>query len=529
MKFWMPAAGQFLKRFTVKNKENGKVYLVGAGPGDPGLLTLRGKRLIGQADVIIYDRLASPRLLAFASPDVEFIYVGKRVGRHVANQDEINDYIVKKAREGKTVVRLKGGDPFIFGRGGEEAQIMAEAGIDFEIVPGVTSAIAVPAYAGVPLTHREHTASVAFITGHRRFDTKEAPVQWDGLAKGVGTLVFLMGMTNLAHICEKLIEHGRDPETPVAVIRWGTTPFHRSITGNLSNIAELVKQQGFKPPAIIVIGTVVALRDQLNWFERLPLLGRRILVTRTRAQSSELVRLLERRGAGCVECPAIEVRQPEDLEQLDTAIEKLQTFDWIIFSSPNAVKYFLNRLFEKGNDIRSLGSARIACVGASTADCVREYHLNVDLVPRSFRAEGLVEEFEKLDMKGKNILIPRAKKAREILPQGLEAMGANVTIATTYETVTPELRQDVVEILRDEDVDVLTFTSSSTVKNFFKMVPSDLRDRILSKAKIACICPVTAKTAENQGLTIDIQPEKSTIKDMVDAIEAFFREKVQQA
>ncbi len=510
----------------MKTNKNGKVYLVGGGPGDPGLLTLRGRRLIEQADVIIYDRLASPRLLAFASPDVEFIYVGKRVGRHVANQDEINDYIVKKAREGKTVVRLKGGDPFIFGRGGEEAQIMAKAGIDFEIVPGVTSAIAVPAYAGIPLTHREHTASVAFITGHRRFDSKEAPVQWEGLAKGVGTLVFLMGMTNLAHICEKLIEYGRDPETPVAVIRWGTTPFHKSITGKLSNIADIVRENGFKPPAIIVIGTVVALRQQLNWFERLPLLGRRILVTRTRAQSSELVRLLERRGAGCVECPAIEVRPPDDLGPLDGAIDNLKNFDWIIFSSPNAVKYFLERVFHLGHDIRGLGNARLACVGSSTADCIQEYHLNVDLVPANFRAEGLVEEFGKLEMKGKNVLIPRAKKAREVLPKGLEAMGANVTIATAYETVTPELRRDVVEILQDEDVDVLTFTSSSTVKNFFHMVPEKLRDRILSRAKIACIGPVTAKTARKQGLSIDIQPEKSTIKDMVDAIEAYFRENI---
>ncbi len=508
----------------MKDKKNGKVYLVGAGPGDPGLLTLRGRRLIEQADVIIYDRLASPRLLEFAQPDAELIYVGKRVGRHVANQDEINDYIVKKATEGNMVVRLKGGDPFIFGRGGEEAQIMAEAGIDFEIVPGVTSAIAVPAYAGVPLTHREHTASVAFITGHRRFDTKEAPVQWEGLAKGVGTLVFLMGMTNLPHICEKLIEHGREPDTPVAVIRWGTTPFHKSITGTLSNIAEIVREKGFKPPAIIVIGTVVALREQLNWFERLPLLGRRILVTRTRSQASELVRLLERRGAGCVECPAIEVRRPDDLSALDTAIENLSSFDWIVFSSPNAVKYFLERVFEKGNDIRALGNASIACVGTSTAECIRDYHLKVDLIPSNFRAEGLVEEFARLDMKGKNVLIPRAKKAREVLPQGLTEMGADVTIATAYETVTPELRQDVVEILQDEDVDVLTFTSSSTVKNFFKMVPEKLRERILSKAKIACIGPVTAKTAKKQGLAIDIQPEKSTIKDMVEAIEAYFKD-----
>jgi len=513
----------------VKNKKTGKVYLVGAGPGDPGLLTLRGRRLIEQADVIIYDRLASLRLLAFASPDVEFIYVGKRVGRHVADQDEINAYILKKAREGKSVVRLKGGDPFIFGRGGEEAQIMAEAGIDFEIVPGVTSAIAVPAYAGVPLTHRAHTASVAFITGHRRFDTKEADVQWDGLAKGVGTLVFLMGMTNLAHICEKLIEHGRDPETPVAVIRWGTTPFHKSVTGTLSSIADIVKEKGFKPPAIIVIGTVVALREQLNWFERLPLLGRRILVTRTRAQSSELVRLLERRGAGCVECPAIEVRCPDDQGRLDSAIENMDQFDWIIFSSPNAVKYFLQRVFEKGHDIRILGNARIACVGASTADCVRGYHLNVDLVPENFRAEGLVKAFEQLTVKGARVLIPRAKKAREVLPLGLEAMGAEVTVATAYETVTPAMRRDVIEILQDEDVDVLTFTSSSTVKNFFRMVPEKLRDRILSRAKTACIGPVTARTAKKQGLIIDIQPEKSTIKDMVEAIEAFFREQVPQS
>ncbi len=506
----------------MKAERAGKVYLVGAGPGDPGLLTLRGRELLSRADVVIYDRLASPRIMEFVNPGAEKIYVGKRIGRHVANQQEINDLIVQKAREGKRVVRLKGGDPFIFGRGGEEAQILASRGIAFEIVPGVTSAIAVPAYAGIPLTHRSFTASVAFITGHRRFDTSEAPVDWEGLAKGVGTLVFLMGMSNLPNITENLIRFGRNPETPVAVIRWGTTPLQESIVGTLADIAGKVKESGFKPPAIIVVGDVCSVRDDINWFERQPLLGKKVLVTRTRQQASQLVRLLERKGAGCIECPTIEVRMVEDTSVLDGAIEDMDGYDWIIFSSTNAVKFFFTRLDQLGLDIRAMGKTRIAAVGSSTADAIRRLHLRVDAVPEDFRAEGLLEFFQGQDMKGKKVLIPRAVVARKVLPDGLGRLGARVTVAPIYETVPPEIAPQTLELLEEESIDVITFTSSSTVKNLFKTVPSDVIEKIRARAKVACIGPVTAKTAAKMGLQVDIVPGESTVPALVDAIEHSF-------
>jgi len=506
----------------VQDKGKGKVYLVGAGPGDPGLLTLRGRELLERAEVIIYDRLASPRIMEFANPSAERIYVGKRVGKHVANQQEINNIILEKAKAGKRVVRLKGGDPFIFGRGGEEAQILADNGISFEIVPGVTSAIAVPAYAGIPLTHRSYTASVAFITGHRRFDSNEAGVDWEGLAKGVGTLVFLMGMTNLPNIAKNLIRFGRRPDTPVAVIRWGTTPLQESITGTLSDIAQKVRESGFKPPAIIVVGDVCKVRDKINWFEKQPLLGKKVLVTRTREQASVLVRLLERRGAGCIECPTIEVRQVADTSTTDRAIDGLASFDWVIFTSPNAVKFFFLRLDQLGKDVRAMGNAKIATVGSSTAKELERHHIRVDAVPDDFRAEGLIELFAKQDLKGAKVLIPRAVKAREILPEELSRMGAQVTVAPVYETVPPEVAPQTLELLEEEKIDVITFTSSSTVSNFFKTVPDKLVKKVTSRAKIACIGPVTAKTAEKRGLLVHIVPEKSTIPSLVEAIEKSF-------
>ncbi len=505
------------------NKGKGKVYLVGAGPGDPGLLTLRGRELLEQADVVIYDRLASPRLMDFVNPRAEKIYVGKRMGRHLVRQEDINRLIIDKAREGQMVVRLKGGDPFIFGRGGEEAQELKQEGIEFEIVPGVTSAIAVPTYAGIPLTHRAYAASVAFITGHRRMEQEQAPVQWEGLAKGVGTLVFLMGMSNLPTITNKLMEFGRSPDTPVAVIRWGTTPLHQSITGTLENIVQKVKEEGFTPPAIIVVGDVVKVRDEINWFESRPLLGRRVLVTRTRSQASRLIHLLERKGAGCIECPTIEVRPLEDTAAVDNAIERLVTYDWIVFSSANAVKFFFARIDALGLDIRALGSVKIAVVGAATAQAVHDLHLKVDLIPEDFRAEGLVDAFKTLKIEGEKVLIPRAKVARDVLPIGLREMGAEVDIVPLYETVIPEPPPQVVELLQEERVDVVTFTSSSTVDNFMKALPSETIKRVLSQARVACIGPVTAKTARKHGIDVDIIPEQYTIESMVQAIEQDFQ------
>lgn len=501
----------------------GKVYLVGAGPGDPGLLTVKGKELLSKAEVIIFDRLASPRLLAFVSPEAERIYVGKRIGKHVANQDDINDIIVRKAKEGYSVVRLKGGDPFIFGRGGEEAEILTKHGIQFEIVPGVTSAIAAPAYAGIPLTHRSHTASVAIVTGHRKFEIEEADVDWEGLAKGVGTLVFLMGMSNLSNIAATLIKYGRSPETPVAVIRWGTTPFHKTVTGTLEHIALRVEEAGFKPPAVIVVGDVVSVREHINWFENKPLLGKRILVTRSREQASDLIEILEDRGAGCIECPTIDVIPPTEPAGLDRAIDSISSFDWIVFSSANAVRFFFDRIFSKGKDIRLLGDIKIAAVGSSTAEELRSLYLNIDLIPDVFRAEGLIDSFSKLDMAGKRILVPRAKVARQTLIEGLEAMHANVTVVTAYETVLPPVRPEVIDILEVEPADVITFTSSSTVKNFFKAMPEEIRTKLTKTSLIASIGPITSKTARNFGLDVHIEPKESTIPALAEAIEVYFQ------
>ena len=511
--------------------DGGEVYLVGAGPGDPGLLTIRGRELLSRADVVIYDRLANSRLLNWVRPDAERFYVGKRTGNHTVDQQGINDLIVKKAREGKMVVRLKGGDPFIFGRGGEEAQVLAESGIYFEIVPGVTSAIAVPAYAGIPLTHRSHTASVAFITGHRKKDSSEADVDWEGLAKGVGTLVFLMGMKNLPHIAENLIRYGRRPDTPVGIIRWGTTPQHRSITGTLSDIAEKVKESGIKPPAIIVVGDVVALRDQIAWYEKRPLFGKRILVTRTRDQASALVMQLERRGARCVEFPTIEVVPPEETAPLDRAIGTLSSsspsspssYDWVIFTSTNAVEFFFNRLFHLGQDVRALAGVRVAAVGTGTRDALGRFHIRVDMVPDDFRAEGLLEKFAQMGgVKGLRILLPRAEKARRVLPDGLRKLGAEVDAVTAYRTVAPSIDASDIGPLKRKVIDCVTFTSSSTVTNFFSMVPESVRNTILSSARVACIGPVTRRTAEKMGLSVDIMPDESTIPALVEAIQDFF-------
>ncbi len=501
----------------------GKVYLVGAGPGNPGLLTLRGKQVLSRAQVVIYDRLASPRLLSFAPPEAELIYVGKRVGRHTVDQDGINKLIVEKAKQGLCVVRLKGGDPFIFGRGGEEAEILAKEGIVFEIVPGVTSAIAVPAFAGIPLTHRRFTSSVAFITGHQEH-TKHDSINWSGLAQAVGTLVFLMGMKNLPLIVDRLIEHGRSPETPVAIIRWGTTPRHRSITGQLSNIVQKVKESGFRPPAIIVIGEVASFKQELSWYETMPLLGKRILVTRTREQASALIDGLELRGAFCIECPTIKVSPPEDLEPLDNAIEKLirGRYQWIIFSSTNAIRFFFNRIWEKGKDIRVLGNVKIAAVGETTAKELERLNLRVDIIPKDYQGEGLLEAFSRIDLKDKGILIPRAQKARAVLPDGLERMGARVRVVAAYTTTTPELTEEVLNTIKERPLDVATFTSSSTVNNLFKLLGQDTAMEILAPAKIACIGPITAKTIEQKGLKVDIMPQKATIPDLINSIESFF-------
>jgi uroporphyrinogen III methyltransferase/synthase len=501
--------------------KGGKVYLVGSGPGDPGLLTLKAKECLEKADVVIYDYLANAVFLDYTQKEAERIYVGKEGGRHTLGQNEINRLIVEKAREARTVVRLKGGDPFIFGRGGEEAQELVKAGIPFEVVPGVTSAIAVPAYAGIPLTHRDFTATVAFVTGHEDPTKETSNIAWDKIATGIGTLVFLMGVGNLPKIAASLMEHGRSPDTPVAVIRAGTVPAQRTVMGSLVNIADLAQGDKIKPPAIIVVGDVVSLRHDLNWFEQKPLFGKRIVVTRAREQASDFVARLSELGAECIEFPTIEVIPPPTWKELDRAIQNLETYQWLVFTSVNGVKHFFDRLEHSAQDTRNLKGIRIAAIGPKTADAIRGKGVRPDLVPEEYRAEAVVEAFRKHGVKDLKILLPRAAEAREVFPEELEKMGAAVDVVEAYRTVRPKGAKDEIRAMLEKgDIHMVTFTSSSTVSNFVAMF-EDEGNRLLKwmeKVTVACIGPVTAKTAEGRGLSVQITPSDYTIEGLAMAI-----------
>ncbi|MDM8552059.1 uroporphyrinogen-III C-methyltransferase [Desulfobacterales bacterium HSG2] len=501
-----------------------KVYLIGAGPGDPGLITVKGLECIETADVIIYDYLASPTLLKYAPRNAEMIYVGKKGGDHTLSQDGINALIAEKAKAGNIVTRLKGGDPFIFGRGGEEAEILVREGIPFEIVPGVTSAIAAPAYAGIPLTHREFTSTVAFVTGHEDPTKKESGIDWASLAKGVGTLVFLMGVKNLPNITGRLLEHGRSPDTPVALVRWGTTSGQVTVTGKLDTIVDRVKEAGLKAPAIIVVGDVVRLRETLKWFENRPLMGKRIVVTRAREQASDLVKRLSDLGAECIECPTIKVAPPDDRTPLETAIENLPVYEWIVFTSVNGVKFFFERLFESGRDVRALHHLRTASIGPATAKRLLDFGLNSDIIPESYRAESVVEAFRNEDVKGKKILLPRAREARPILPAELTKMGADVDEVTAY--CTKQARDNagiLLKRLEEGTIDLVTFTSSSTVKNFRALLPQESGDvkRLMNGVTIASIGPITSDTAKEIGFEVHVTAESFTIPGLCEAIQQY--------
>ncbi|MGD8449025.1 MAG: uroporphyrinogen-III C-methyltransferase [Desulfobacterales bacterium] len=501
----------------------GKVYLVGAGPGDPGLITVKGLECIKNADVLIYDYLASPILLKHAQKHAEILYVGKKGGDHTLSQDEINTLIAEKAQKGLTVTRLKGGDPFIFGRGGEEAEILVKNGIPFEIVPGVTSAIAAPAYAGIPLTHRKFTSTLAFVTGHEDPLKEESSIDWAALAKGIGTLVFLMGVKNLPFITHRLIHHGMDPDTPVALIRWGTTPRQTTVTGTLQTISERAKDAGFKPPAIIVVGHVVKLREMLKWFENRPLMGLRIVVTRAREQASELVERLSDLGAECLECPTITVVPPDDFNPLDTAIQNLSTYEWLVFTSVNGVNFFFNRLYEKNKDVRALRNVNTAVIGPATAKRLFDFGIHSDIVPESYRAESIIKAFGDKDINGKKILLPRAKEARPILPLELTRMGAIVDEVTAYCTRSVQDNADLLlKRLKDKTIDLITFTSSSTVKNFHALLPSEDLQNLMQGVTVASIGPITADTARNLGFDIHIIAESYTIPGLCEAIKQHY-------
>ncbi len=503
----------------------GKVYLVGAGPGDPGLMTIKGRQCLESADVVVYDFLANRTFLEYAGENAELIYVGKKGGCHTMRQEDINSLIVEKAGMGLTVVRLKGGDPFIFGRGGEEAQELVEAGVDYEVVPGVTSAIAVPAYAGIPLTHRDYTSSVAFVTGHENPDKGHSDIAWDRLADGVGTLVFLMGVGNLGGIAKKLMQHGKGADTPVAVIMNGTSSMQKTITGRLDNIREKAELSGIRPPAIIVVGGVAGLRDQLKWFEKRPLLGRRIVVTRAREQASGFLKRLGELGAECIEFPTIEILPAPDWNRLDEAIRALDKYDWLLFTSVNGVKYFFMRLKACGKDVRDLSGIRIGAIGPKTAEILNNMGIMPDIIPDEYRAEALVEQLGQAGITGAHILIPRAEKAREILPEELRKKGANVDVVTTYRTVLPDRdREEIVKMFERGQIDMVTFTSSSTVKNFCEIFSSSktVLKKWMSSVSVASIGPITSETAVSEGFSVDLVPAEYTIEALTESIVEFF-------
>jgi len=503
---------------------SGKVYLIGAGPGDPGLFTLRGAEVLQRADVVVYDYLANPRLLSYVKPDAELIYVGKKGGEaDPTSQEKIGRLLIEKALSGKVVARLKGGDPFIFGRGGEEGEELFQAGIPFEVVPGVTSAIAVPAYAGIPLTHRDYASTVALLTGHEDPSKEDSTIPWEKVATGFDTLVFLMGIGNLPRIVEKLVTHGRAIDTPAAVIQWGTKPEQETVIGALDTIVGLVEGRGLGPPAIRVVGDVVRLRERLSWFERRPLFGKRILVTRAREQASEFTELLEAQGAEVLQFPLIEFAPPETWEPLDQAIERLETYRWVIFTSANGVGAFFLRLRALRQDARRLGAAKICAIGPATAETLERHSIIPDVVPREFRAEGVVEAFKQYDLHGARILLPRAEVARDLLPKELDKLGATVEVVPAYRTLRADAdREMLVQLFQDRKIDLVTFTSSSTVTAFMELLGTeDLKAR-LEGVRIACIGPITAATAEGFGVSVDIQPKQYTIPALAASIVHYY-------
>jgi uroporphyrinogen III methyltransferase/synthase len=497
------------------------IYLVGSGPGDLGLFTVKGVRCMQEADAVVYDRLAPEALLGYAGPQAEKVYVGKKPGNPTMSQEEINALIVELGRAGKTVVRLKGGDPYIFGRGGEEALALNEAGLPFEVVPGVTSGVAAPAYAGIPVTHRNVSTSVAFVTGHEDPTKDRTDVDWGKLANGADTLVLYMGVGRLAEISAGLIAAGREPVTPVACVRWGTVPEQRTVTGTLEDIAERVAEAGLKPPAIIVVGDVVALREAgLDWYERRPLFGRRVVVTRARAQAGELSAELEKLGAEVNEFPTIEIRPPEDFGPLDDAIRELDSFDWLVYTSVNGVEAFVGRLRHHGLDLRAVPrNAKVAAIGPATAERLEEVGLRVDVVPGEYRAEALIEALDTGSLAGERVLIPRARVAREILPEKLREAGAEVVVPPTYESVpSSEGKEELSLRLQSGEVDCVTFTASSTVENFVGAFGAWEATRLLSETKVACIGPITADTARKRGLRVDAEADEYTIPGLVEAV-----------
>jgi len=486
-----------------------KVYLVGAGPGDPDLITWKGRKLLALADSVLYDNLANEHLLELTRADCERIYVGKKKSVHAFPQEEICAMLIERARRDLNVVRLKGGDPFIFGRGGEEAEALVEAGVEFEVVPGVTSPLGIAAYSGVPLTHREHTKVVTFVTGH-----DVHAIDWSKVGQSE-TLVIFMGIFSIHEIAAEIMRHGRSGETPAICVRWGTRADQETVTGTLATIAGRIDQAHVKPPATVIIGEVVALHERLNWFEKLPLFGRRIVVTRAAEQAGEFCEQLRSLGGEAVELPVISLQPPANTAPLDQAIARLADYDWLIFTSVNGVRFFLDRLDRSSQDLRAL-KARICAIGPATRRAVENLHLKVDLMPEEYVAEGLVHAFAGLDLKGKRMLLPRAAVARDLIPAELSRLGAHIDVVEAYRNVVPP---DATERARDvfsagKKPDWITFTSSSTVKNLLAIAGRDA----LEGVRVASIGPVTSSTLRAHGLNVDAEAKQFTLDGLIVAI-----------
>ena len=479
-----------------------KVYLIGAGPGDPSLITVKGRRILESADAVLYDHLAPAGLIDLAPAHAERLYVGKKKSVHAFTQEEICGMLIERARRGLTVVRLKGGDPFIFGRGGEEAEALAEAGIPFEVVPGVTTPLGIAAYTGVPLTHREHTSAVSFVTGHAVDEIDWGKV---GLSE---TLVIFMGLTTFGQIARELMARGRAPGTPAMAVRWATRPDQETIAGTLATLPDHIERSGMKPPATIIVGEVVRLREKLNWYERLALFGKRIVVTRAREQAGELSASLEALGAGVTEIPTIEILPAADPAPLDHAIAGLVSYDWLIFTSANGVRFFLERLDRSAADLRSL-RARICAIGPATRAAVEALHLKVDLMGGEYVAESLLEAFGGQDLAGKRVLLPRAAVARDLIPAALARRGATVDVVEAYRTVAPAAGREF-----PPGVDAVTFTSSSTARNFVSMFGRD----VLRGVKAVSIGPITSSTARECGIEVAAEAKPFTTAGLVDAL-----------
>jgi uroporphyrinogen III methyltransferase/synthase len=498
----------------------GTVYLVGAGPGDPGLITVRGLACLRRAEVVIYDNLANPVLLGEAPAGSKKIYVGKSKGRHCVPQEKINTLLAEHARAGRTVVRLKGGDPFIFGRGGEEACFLAGAGIPFEVVPGVTAGLAAAAYAGIPLTHRDYTTSLAMVTGHPTSERELDHVDWARLAMGVGTLVVYMGISNLAEITGRLVKHGRQPETPVAVIRWATTPNQETLTGTLADIADKVAACDFQPPAMIIIGEVVGLRNRLRWFDNRPLFGRRILVTRAADQAAPTAEALREFGAEPVLCPTIGIIPPESYAELDAGIAQLAQTDYLILTSVNAVEAFFARLAAAGCDARALAGVTLVTVGPKTAEALAGFGLHADRIPATYDAEGVIGLLRD-EIAGKCVFYPRAALARDLIIRELTAAGATVNAPVAYASAPPAHAAAMAQTALANGLDLLTFTAASTVRNFAELL--DATDLVSARSvPVAVIGPQTALVARELGFTIAVEPQEATLEAMLAAIIDYF-------